>query len=273
MEMNYTYPDKQDALTCSLIETEYDGEYWGKSESAVLEIIKSEIGNACGNGVSLLDLGCGIGRMFEVFAAGCRKITACEPDFDRFSMAAQNGKKVSEEAGIPVDVINGDIHDLPAGEHYDVVLSSHVLPHIPCRMADELMDGMADRLVNGGVLVVMTTCKEGFCEGEEQDKADVFFRESWQNGARAAEQIDRAQFDATFGEDNVLPVRFFGVNTLREMGEKRGLACAVARGYHYKNRHSVSEDETDNKAGVLTGARDALYIFRKVGGNTGSEKR
>jgi hypothetical protein len=116
----------------------------------------------------------------------------------------------------------------------------------------------------------MTTCKEGFCEGREEDTEDVFFRESWRNGARAAEQIDKVLFDETFGEEDVLPVRFFSVNTMSRMGEKCGLVCAMTRGYHYKSHHCVSEDEADNREGVLTGARDAVYIFRRKGnGKTG----
>ena len=35
--MNYKYPDKDDRLTIELINTEYDGPYWEKSEAAVLE--------------------------------------------------------------------------------------------------------------------------------------------------------------------------------------------------------------------------------------------
>ena len=34
--MTYTYPDKNDRLTCELIEREFDGVYWGKSEELVL---------------------------------------------------------------------------------------------------------------------------------------------------------------------------------------------------------------------------------------------
>ena len=29
-EMSYTYPDKDDRLTCQLIEKEFDGEYWAE---------------------------------------------------------------------------------------------------------------------------------------------------------------------------------------------------------------------------------------------------
>ena len=36
-EMSYTYPDKDDRLTCQLIEKEFDGEYWAESEELVLE--------------------------------------------------------------------------------------------------------------------------------------------------------------------------------------------------------------------------------------------
>lgn len=35
--MTYTYPDKDDRLTCQLIEKEFDGDYWAESEELVLK--------------------------------------------------------------------------------------------------------------------------------------------------------------------------------------------------------------------------------------------
>lgn len=35
--MNYNYPDKNDALTANLIDSEFEGVYWMKSEDKVIE--------------------------------------------------------------------------------------------------------------------------------------------------------------------------------------------------------------------------------------------
>ena len=84
--MTYTYPDKEDKLTCQLIDTEFDGAYWGKSEDEVLRQAMEAVDRlveqkkARGQAVNLLDLGCGMGRLFTVFAEKADSITAAEPD-------------------------------------------------------------------------------------------------------------------------------------------------------------------------------------------------
>lgn len=89
--MTYTYPDHQDRLTCQLIETEYDGAYWGKSEDAVLKQAcqmiaalrqqnKGSWAGEAGEKIRMLDLGCGLGRLFSVFSGTyADEITAAEP--------------------------------------------------------------------------------------------------------------------------------------------------------------------------------------------------
>ena len=68
--MNYKYPDKDDRLTIELINTEYDGPYWEKSEAAVLEKAGEAIKALPEKDDSkrLLDLGCGKGRLIGTFA-------------------------------------------------------------------------------------------------------------------------------------------------------------------------------------------------------------
>lgn len=41
--MTYTYPDKDDRLTCQLIEKEFDGTYWAESEARVLRQALGEL--------------------------------------------------------------------------------------------------------------------------------------------------------------------------------------------------------------------------------------
>ena len=99
--MAYTYPDKNDLLTCQLIDTEFDGAYWAESEAEVLRQALEEtdaVVKLCREkkkAVSLLDLGCGMGRLFPVFAAKADLITAAEPDEERFAAAeaAASGKR------------------------------------------------------------------------------------------------------------------------------------------------------------------------------------
>ena len=82
--MTYTYPDKDDRLTCQLIEKEFDGEYWAESEELVLKHAWEELRSlkakrnisAKGAPFSVLDLGCGMGRLFDQESAAADEITA-----------------------------------------------------------------------------------------------------------------------------------------------------------------------------------------------------
>lgn len=127
--MSYTYPDQEDKLTCQLIETEYDSLYWGKSEEAVLKRAKAAVRSLPGEQLSLLDAGCGLGRLFSVFAeAGIKKITAVEPDIDRYKGALQTAGEINAaEKEELVTVLHGDCSVLPDNSRFQVVLSSHVL--------------------------------------------------------------------------------------------------------------------------------------------------
>ena len=88
----YIYPDKNDMLTMELIHQEFDGVYWGKSEEDVLSHAMAAI-DAIDGPKKLLDLGCGMGRLFEVFCPHVDYIQAVEPDKQRFAEAEKAAKK------------------------------------------------------------------------------------------------------------------------------------------------------------------------------------
>ena len=265
--MTYTYPDHQDRLTCQLIETEYDGAYWGKSEDAVLKqacqmisaLRQQNKGSWAGEAdekIRMLDLGCGLGRLFSVFSgAYADEITAAEPDQDRYAEAVKEAERVSKMTAGSVAVLHGDCSVLPEESRFQIVLSSHVMQHIPQDMAEDLMSEMARRLVPGGLLILTTTCTDG--------AEDLFFRERWLDGARHEEAIDGKTFDETFGLPDVLPVRIFAVDTLKKMAQRRGLTCRKVLAYHYKDHHDPVEDLKANENRDLQGARDAMYLFVK----------
>ena len=157
--MTYTYPDKDDRLTCQLIEKEFDGTYWAESEARVLRQALGELRslkekkNTSENKApfSVLDLGCGMGRLFGEESAVADEITAAEPDIARFTAAEAEGRRVSQSANIPVTVICGDASALPRDKKYSAVISSHVLQHITCNMAAQMMRELAFRLEPEGI--------------------------------------------------------------------------------------------------------------------------
>ena len=259
--MTYTYPDKEDKLTCQLIDTEFDGVYWGKSEDEVLRQAMEAVDRlveqkkARGQAVNLLDLGCGMGRLFTVFAEKADSITAAEPDAERCQAAQAEAERVSRESGCPVHVYHGDAGVLPEGKKYSIILSSHVMQHITCGMAADLMSTMAHRLEPGGLLILTTT----YTDGNE----DLFFRESWKDGQRHNETTDREGFNQTFGTEGVLPVRMFAESSILQLADAENLELLRLSRYHYQQHHSAEEDVESNLSGEGAGARDAMYMFRK----------
>lgn len=262
-EMSYTYPDKDDRLTCQLIEKEFDGTYWAESEARVLSQAMEELRlmkekrKAAGDTspFSVLDLGCGVGRLFEKAAEVADEITGVEPDTARFAAAENAGRKVWQSASIPVIVINGDASALPRGKKYSAAVSSHVLQHITCHMAEKMMSELASRLEPEGLLIVTTTYTEG--------ESDRFYCESWEGEDRKSGEIDRERFDELFGKEGVLPCRMFAEDSIVSMAEAEGLELIRISRYHYQNHHSAEEDKEANLSGECEGARDIMYIFRK----------
>lgn len=259
--MSYTYPDKNDMLTCQLIDTEFDGKYWGESEEEVLRQAMVEVDRlieACrkkGTEVSLLDLGCGIGRLFPIFASKADRITAAEPDLERWTASKNSAAKVTDASGVPIEVYHGDAGVLPVGEKYNIIVSSHVMQHITCGMAGDLLHTMAARLKPQGLLLMTTT----YTDGEE----DQFFRESWKEGLRYNEATDREGFNQAFGAEGILPVRLFSAQSILQLADEANLELVRMSRYHYQQHHNAQQDVEANLSGAGDGARDVMYIFRK----------
>lgn len=261
--MKYTYPDREDALTCELITTEFDGVYWEASEKRVLEYAvkaaektAATIKEICPDSrISMLDLGCGMGRLFPTFAQVADEITGVEPDPERWSGACNSAEEVSAETGTPITVLHGDVSLLAENASYPIILSSHVMQHIRKDMSRHLVASMVKHLSPGGLLILTTTHTAG--------SSDLYFSEFWENGNRQCTPVNGNQFDNLYGKDGILPVRIFAEQTITDMAASEGLELIAIMPYHYKDHHSPEEDAAASEAGDSVDARDVLFLFRK----------
>jgi len=134
----YTYPDQNDLLTIQLIMGVSEGNYWGESEEGLLPVALDTIKSY--KNPKMLDVGCGMGRMFPVFAPYVKSIYALEPDKQRYLAAVDVAASLPE---YDIAVKNADSSSLTSDQQFDVVLSSHVLQHIPASVADSMIADIA----------------------------------------------------------------------------------------------------------------------------------
>lgn len=247
----YTYPDKDDKLTIELIHHEFDGDYWAKSEENLMPYIIDTIEQIEGKR-NMLDLGCGLGRLFPYFAPYMETIQALEPDTQRFEAAT----KAAEIFGGKIDVKNGDLTALKAdSRRFHVVLMSHILQHIKEETIVEILEELEAKTEKDAVLIVTTTHTDG--------NKNLYFKEFWTDGKRTNQQIDKEGFEQAFDEGDALPVCMFTEKAVKTLFDRHGFALIEKQYYHYEDHHDIAEDIFANEAGIGEGARDILYIFRK----------
>lgn len=246
----YTYPDQNDLLTCAMIDGEYDGAYWGASEERLLHHVQEKLLAKKGE-KTMLDVGCGIGRLFPAFMPYVDSIKALEPDVQRFSEAERSAAGFDGR----VEVINSDVSCLADDEEFSVVLISHILQHIP-EPAIQAMLFKLKKVTAGDAAVIVTTT-------HSETEKNQYFAESWVDGKRKARAVDEADFDELFDQEGVLPVRIFAEKEVVSMFRDAGFVLEEKVYFHYKDHHDAEEDVAANLAGDGRGARDILYVFRR----------
>ncbi|MBQ8830054.1 MAG: class I SAM-dependent methyltransferase [Oscillospiraceae bacterium] len=250
----YTYPDKNDMLTIQLIMGVSEGNYWGESENEILKVALDTVKSY--DNPKMLDCGCGQGRLFPIFAPHVQSIYALEPDTQRYSIAVDSAAALSE---YDIAVKNNDSSSLNRDQEFDIVLSSHVLQHIPESVADSMIADIAAHTAPGGCIIVTTT---------HTDRAeDILTMEYFKDGKRVCDEVDEETFKESFSKEGVLPVRLFADGSVPKLFAKHGFDKVSAKRYfHYYVPGETQTARTDiekNAQGDDKGARDILFIFRR----------
>lgn len=253
--MSYTYPDKGDRITIELINEVSKGSYWEDSEKHVLDMALAQV-RELNRPRHILDLGCGLGRLFPVFAPEADTILGLEPDAERFLGAQASAAAVTEAE---CNVICSDSSVLDPEVRFDVILSSHVFQHIPHALCLAMADTMSAHLRPGGLLILTTT--------HTAADEDILTAETMDGGHRAARTVDLAEFGTLFDMDGVLPVRLFAEATIEQIFRERGFTLLLRRVFHYDGVDSVAYDDAANASAdgheFTAHGRDCMYIFRR----------
>lgn len=125
----------------------HDIYYWGTKPSPicfrVLELLPP------GRRLRLLDIGCGEGRNAVFFARNGYHVTA----FDSSPQGVEKTGRLAAEAGVPLEVFEGDINAYRLSEPFDVVFSVGVLQYIPEELRQDILCNYREFTTPGGLNV------------------------------------------------------------------------------------------------------------------------
>ena len=208
----YTYPDLKDEITCLFIGNHelYEG-YWVESENHILDLMKRHIDeNIQSEKISLLDAGCGEGRLTAYFSKYFDHILAIDPDKSRLDTA----KEIIQNLGVS-DKVHFDgipLEELGEREKFDVILCSHILQHVHTELIIKILSKLKRILKEEGLLFI-TTC-------HSTKGTDYFVKEFLTNSDFTEEVIDKDRFNSLVFVKNQLPQHLFSFKSLGKMLKK-----------------------------------------------------
>jgi ubiquinone/menaquinone biosynthesis C-methylase UbiE len=216
--MAYFYPDKSDQITLSLVLlTENSAEELELTEDIIFSSAENLFKRSGFH--SLLDIGCGKGRLIARFSKYFETVTALDPDGWRLKQARDSLKN----HGIRnVEYIEALFQDAQfPDEHFDVVVCNQMIQHLDTNMIAPLMRGVFRILKKNGSLLLTTSCSHG--------DEDYFLKSFVKNGTVQSAEINKKEFNGLMTNDReVLPIHYFSKETLKKhLSEFREVALSV----------------------------------------------
>ncbi|MDD3041498.1 MAG: class I SAM-dependent methyltransferase [Methanosarcinaceae archaeon] len=225
----YIYPDLKDRITSVLISSKepYEG-YWEESENFILDLIKKHISKDIINKEkSLLDAGCGEGRLTIYFSDYFERILAIDPDRSRLDIAIKETKRLKISNKIDFDSV--PIEEINEDEKFDVILCSHVFQHVQTSLIPKIIEKLSILMKKPGLLFV-TTC--------HSTKGDDYFVKNYLDDFNFVEEtIDQDSFNSLVFGVNQLPTHLFSRGSIEELLKKSGFKII-----DYKVFHIIEED-------------------------------
>lgn len=260
MNAKYSYPDPGDAITIKVI-SEYEAfkNYWAKSERRVLDNIHNTIHKIGLDNYSLLDVGCGEGRLFTDFINGASKIVGIEPDTARYA----NAQSCVNDNGFQnkVLLLNASLESAHLHEEFDIVLSSHIIQHIPSYAVESHLRRLGDLTKDGGLLIINTNVS---------NKSDEYFIKGAIKEDKAEEvEIGADEFNRLTQCVGELPVHMFDRDTICNLMCSMGFELVSMSVFHVERevqeRYGEDVDRIVNSDPLLVRqyGRDINFIFRK----------
>lgn len=203
----YTYPDKKDKVTLVSISKKepYKG-YWKKSEDYVLSYFDCMLSRKKPN--SLLDLGCGEGRLLLKYSRQFKEVYALEPDPQRMHIAKQ---KIIKRKIKKVIFISNLLQNAKLPENYfDVIICSHVIQHIPTTELECFIKKINRLLQKEGILVLLTS--------HSRSDKEKYIEGSIIHNELVEKEISKRRYNKMISNTkNILPVHLFSIHSLEKL--------------------------------------------------------
>lgn len=261
MSKTYTYPDPNDKITATLIgQFQHNDDYWARSEQAVFRNIHHTISQINLTNYSLLDVGCGEGRLFVDFVNGASKIVGLEPDAERFAVAQKyvNDHNFNDK----ILLLNSSLENSHLHDEFDIVLSSHIIQHIPTWSLRSHIEQLCRHTRDNGLLIINTNISH------EED--EYFVKDTLEGDQFAETKITKEEFDQlTHNGAGSLPIHMFNGEKLKEEVEAYGFQLLSKRLFHVdkemQEQYGDKADAVVNNDPALAAkyGRDVCFIFQK----------
>lgn len=257
----YRYPDGQDELTAVFVRDRepYPG-YWDESDRLAMAQLDEALDLGAREGVRALDAGCGHGRLLPWISRRAAHVTALDPDAERLVEARRAFEQLASDT--TVEFLVGDVSVLGERE-FDLMLSSHVMQHVPTSVVPDMFAGFAAVAGPRAVLVVIC-CRAPEGRGN-------FSIDRLEDGRVVVEPATREQFDAACSapaEEGVLPVRRIDPQDLYREAAAEGWRPVWTWSYHFLGIDPGGRpaDERLNREGPITcdAARDMIAVFSRT---------
>jgi 2-polyprenyl-3-methyl-5-hydroxy-6-metoxy-1,4-benzoquinol methylase len=258
--MNYSYPVPEDSSSeRRYIRNQALDRYERRSELRALELARCYIminSPFAGKVESLLDLGCGNGRLFAWATTVSERVTGVEPD------AARAATATAVAVGFNGKI---DIHVASAEEFamatYDVVLCSHVLEHVTPNVVRRILANLFNLIRPSGILILTTMV----ARDDTRDEWRVI-----RPTARGAKPVETNSNRRTFKRyairpvPGVLPCHSFALPVLRNTIESCGLEILATHHYRLNLSRPGGERYLDVEPSLIDAVADVLVELRRV---------
>lgn len=204
--MAYFYPDIADQITLDLILlNNINVEALEQSENVIFASAENLFQkNRFG---SLLDLGCGKGRLTSKFSKYFNTVTALDPDRWRLEQAIKN---LGEKNIRNVEYVEAFFQDTDfPDDYYDVVICNQMIQHIDTNTIQPIIQEILRILKTNGILLLTTSYSE--------KNADYFLKSYFKNGSVETEEIGEIEFNRLMtNHEKILPIHYFSKRALKK---------------------------------------------------------